>query len=41
MDIVPIPLYFNDEMASGQVGQFAERVPQRRQGTVSKRVAAE
>ena len=38
VDIVPVPLYFNDEMASGLTGQFAERVPQRRQGTVSKRV---
>ncbi|MBI3959678.1 MAG: TIGR03960 family B12-binding radical SAM protein [Chloroflexi bacterium] len=41
VDIVPVPLYFNDEMASELTGQFAERVPQRRQGTVSKRVAVE
>lgn len=26
---VPVPLYFSDEMSPGQVGQFAERVPQR------------
>jgi radical SAM family uncharacterized protein len=41
VDIVPVPLYFNDEMGSGRVGQFTDRVPQRRQGTVSKRVAVE
>lgn len=40
VDIVPVPLYFNDEMSPDQSGQFAERVPQRRFGTVSKRVAA-
>ncbi|MCB0111801.1 MAG: hypothetical protein KDE53_38015, partial [Caldilineaceae bacterium] len=38
VDIVPVPLYFNDEMSPDKVGQFAERVPQRRFGTVSKRV---
>lgn len=38
VDIMPIPLYFNDEMAPDQTGQFTERVPQRRHGTVSKRV---
>jgi radical SAM family uncharacterized protein len=37
VDIVPIPLYFNEEMAPDKRGQFAERVPQRRLGTVSKR----
>ncbi len=26
---VPVPLYFSDEMSPGQMGQFAERVPQR------------
>jgi radical SAM family uncharacterized protein len=39
VDITPIPLYFNEEMAPSKRGQFAERVPQRRSGTVSKRVA--
>ncbi|HRW04008.1 MAG TPA: TIGR03960 family B12-binding radical SAM protein [Caldilineaceae bacterium] len=38
VDIVPVPLYFNDEMSPDKVGQFSERVPQRRFGTVSKRV---
>ena len=28
---VPVPLYFNDEMSPELVGQFAERVPQRRE----------
>jgi len=37
VDIVPIPLYFNDDM-SDEVGQFNERVPQRRHGTVAQRV---
>ena len=37
VDIVPVPLYFNDEMSPELTGQFSERVPQRRQGTVSKR----
>lgn len=35
----PIPLYFNDEMSPELHGQFDERVPQRRQGTVSQRIA--
>jgi hypothetical protein len=39
VDITPIPLYFNDEMAPDKVGQFEQRVPQRRLGTVIKRVA--
>ncbi|RIK35738.1 MAG: TIGR03960 family B12-binding radical SAM protein [Chloroflexi bacterium] len=39
VDITPIPLYFNEEMSPDKVGQFSERVPQRRLGTVSKRVA--
>jgi hypothetical protein len=39
VDIVPVPLYFSDEMSPALTGQFAERVPQRRHGTVSKRVA--
>ena len=38
VDIVPIPLYFNDEMSPDKTGQFAERIPQRRHGTVSQRV---
>jgi len=38
VDIVPVPLYFNDEMSPDTTGQFDERVPQRRFGTVSKRV---
>ena len=41
VDVVPVPLYFNDEMSPDLTGQFAERIPQRRQGTVSKRVALE
>ncbi len=32
-----IPLYFNDEMSPDLAGQFDHRVPQRREGTVSKR----
>ena len=59
VDIVPVPLYFNEEMNGTGVqlpagsgvdealilelndarGQFDERVPQRRQGTVSQRIA--
>jgi radical SAM family uncharacterized protein len=39
VDITPIPLYFNEEMSPDRVGQFSERVPQRRTGTVSQRVA--
>ena len=38
VDITPIPLYFNDDMSPDKVGQFEERVPQRRYGTVAKRV---
>ncbi|MEZ4674351.1 MAG: hypothetical protein R2932_08925 [Caldilineaceae bacterium] len=38
VDIVPVPLYFSDEMSPDKTGQFAERVPQRRFGTVVKRV---
>ncbi len=38
VDIVPVPLYFSDEMSPELTGQFAERVPQRRHGTVNKRV---
>lgn len=35
---VPVPLYFNDDMSPDRHGQFDERVPQRREGTVSKRI---
>jgi radical SAM family uncharacterized protein len=38
VDITPIPLYFNDDMSPDLQGQFDERVPQRRFGTVSQRV---
>ncbi len=38
VDIVPIPLYFSDEMSPDKTGQFDHRVPQRRDGTVSQRV---
>ncbi|MCC6458634.1 MAG: TIGR03960 family B12-binding radical SAM protein [Caldilineaceae bacterium] len=38
VDIVPIPLYFNDDMSPEITGQFDHRVPQRRFGTVSQRV---
>lgn len=38
VDIVPIPLYFNDDMSPDLVGQFNERIPQRRHGTVAQRV---
>lgn len=38
VDITPIPLYFNDDMSPDLVGQFAERVPQRRFGTVAKTI---
>jgi radical SAM family uncharacterized protein len=41
VDIVPIPLYFNDEMSPQLHGQFDERMPQRRFGTVSRRVDAQ
>ena len=36
VSVTPIPLYFNDEMAPALQGQFTERVPQRRFGTVGK-----
>lgn len=36
VDIVPVPLYFNDEMAPEKEGQFPMRVPQRRHGTVTR-----
>ncbi len=38
VDITPIPLYFNDDMSPDRSGQFEQRVPQRRRGTVAKRV---
>lgn len=38
VSVKPIPLYFNDDMSPELTGQFAERVPQRRGGTVSKRL---
>jgi radical SAM family uncharacterized protein len=41
VDITPIPLYFNDDMSPDKTGQFEQRVPQRREGTVSKRVELE
>ncbi len=41
VDIVPVPLYFNDEMSPDRQGQFDHRVPQRRHGTVSKRIQRE
>jgi radical SAM family uncharacterized protein len=37
VNIMPIPLYFNEEMAPNKLGQFTERVPQRRTSTVNKR----
>jgi hypothetical protein len=36
VDVMPIPLYFNDTMSPDRVGEFAERVPQRRFGTVAR-----
>jgi len=41
VDINPIPLYFNDEMSPGRMGQFDHRVPQRREGTVVRRIPAD
>jgi radical SAM family uncharacterized protein len=41
VDITPIPLYFNDDMSPDRTGQFDQRVPQRREGTVTKRVELE
>ena len=35
VDIMPVPLYFNDEMSPDAKGLFDVRVPQRRNGTVS------
>jgi hypothetical protein len=40
VSVTPIPLYFNQEMSPGVVGQFDQRVPQRRGGTVIKHVIA-
>ena len=40
VDIVPVPLYFNEDMAPDLQGQFPTRVPQRREGTVLREVAA-
>ncbi len=40
VDIRPVPLYFNPEMAPDRRGQFEQRVPQRRNGTVRKRIQA-
>ncbi len=39
VDVTPVPLYFNDEMSPDRTGQLDHRVPQRRSGTVSKRLA--
>jgi radical SAM family uncharacterized protein len=39
VNTVPVPLYFNDDMSPDRIGQFDHRVPQRRAGTVSKRLA--
>jgi hypothetical protein len=41
VDVVPIPLYFNETMSPDLLGQFAERVPQRRNGTVQQRISVE
>ncbi len=41
VSVTPIPLYFNEDMAPELVGQFDHRVPQRREGTVARRVTAE
>jgi radical SAM family uncharacterized protein len=38
VNVTPIPLYFNDDMSPELDGQFDERVPQRRSGTVVKRI---
>lgn len=40
VDVSPIPLYFNQEMSPERHGEFDHRVPQRRDGTVSRRLAA-
>ena len=39
VDIVPVPLYFNQDMSPDLEGQFPERVPQRRHGTVARVLA--
>jgi radical SAM family uncharacterized protein len=39
VDVVPVPLYFNDDMSPDRTGQFDHRVPQRREGTVAQRLA--
>ena len=36
VSVTPVPLYFNEEMSPDLQGQFAQRVPQRRSGTVSR-----
>jgi len=41
VDVVPIPLYFNDTMSPDRQGQFDHRVPQRRFGTVSQRLPSD
>ena len=38
VNAMPVPLYFNDDMSPERTGQFDHRVPQRREGTVSKRL---
>jgi hypothetical protein len=38
VSVTPIPLYFNDDMSPELVGQFDHRVPQRREGTVARRL---
>jgi hypothetical protein len=38
VNIVPVPLYFNEDMSPGLAGQFDHRVPQRREGTVTRRI---
>ncbi len=38
VSVHPLPLYFNDEMSPDLVGQFSERVPQRRDGTEVRHV---
>jgi hypothetical protein len=38
VSVTPIALYFNQEMSPGTMGQFEGRVPQRREGTVARRI---
>ncbi len=38
VNAMPVPLYFNDDMSPERIGQFDHRVPQRREGTVTKRL---